>query len=177
VSDLLHRGVAYRQVALEDCLALGESLRGTGRQWHSHVLSPDCRHNPFGSHYAIVIEDDTAGAASIAEGTTAFPEVDRQLVKMLHGDDILDSTKVAGGAEAARSSLLLAHIMALQSKGLRWHHHVHFPTCVFNPHSGTWSITVEADNSLFSEAFAEEPLDTIREIQVIYFENLGRTAS
>jgi hypothetical protein len=173
MSEVLHHGVVYRRIAFGDCLALGESLRDAGKNWHSHVLSPACLHNPFGAHYAIVVEDDTEGIAYIAAGATEFPEVDKQLVKMLHGDDILDPAKTTGGAEAAKSSLLLAHIMALQSKGLHWHHHMHFPSCAFNPHPGKWSISVEADVYLFSESFAEEPVNILREVEVIYFGNLA----
>ncbi len=173
MSEVLHRGVVYWWIVLGDCLALGERLRDTGKHWHTHVLSPSCLHNPFGAHWAIVVEDDTEGIAYIAEGTTEFPEVDKQFVKMLHGDDILDSTKTTGGTETAKSSLLLAHIMALQSQGLPWHHHMHFPSCAFNPHPGKWSISVEADDCFFSEAFAEEPVNILREVEVIYFDNLA----
>jgi hypothetical protein len=57
---------------------------------------------------------------------------------------------------------------------MHWHHHMHFPTCAFNPHPGQWSISVESPDETFSEVFVEEPRDILREIEVIYFENLDR---
>lgn len=168
-----HRGIAFRRIELAACLALGERLRDGGGPWHSHVLSPGCAHNPFTSRYAIVIEDDAAGIPYIAEGTSQFPEVDKDLVRMLHGPDILDASQAKGGA-AAQGSPLLAHLMALQAATTRWHHHMHFPACAINPHPGRWSISVESPQGTFSEAFAEEPRDILREVEVIYFANLAR---
>lgn len=174
MTELSFRGITYRQIALADCLDLGRALQAAGGAWHSHVLSPGCSHNPFDGHYAIVIEDDATGTPHIAEGGTAFPEVDKQLVKMLHGDDILDAAKAVGGAEVAKSSRLLAHVMTLQEAGLPWHHHMHFPGCAFNPHPGRWAISVESPDCQFAEAFAAEPVAILREVEVIYFGNLDR---
>lgn len=162
-------GVSFTRITLEDCLPLAQRLQAAGTPWHSHVLSPGCRHNPFPDHYAVVIEDDGAAIAHIAEGTTAFPEVDKALVKMLHGDDILDPAAQTGaGAETA----LLQQLQAVQARGEPWHHHMHFPSCVFNPHPGAWSIAVECRSGAFSQAFPAEPVDVLRAVEVLYFGNL-----
>jgi hypothetical protein len=96
------RSIAFRRIPLGNCLALGERLRDAGGRWHSHVLSPDCKHNPFAGRYAVVIEDDEAAIPYIAEAAAEFPEVDMLLVRMLHGVDILDATKAAGGRRPQR---------------------------------------------------------------------------
>lgn len=169
--DLLHHGgIAYRIVPPDDCLALGTALHASGKKWHLHVLSPDCIHNPAPGRYGLVIEDDTDGIAYLAFSDT-FPEADKDLVKLLHGDDILDASMVsAAGREAMPASPLLARIIELDASGAEWHHHMHFPDCVFNPHRGHWSISVEdGKGGVFSEAYDGEPADILREIEVIYF--------
>lgn len=169
-----YRGLSFTVIPMDACVPTGERLAAAGKHWHSHVLSPGCVHNPFDGHYAVVVEDDAENITYIAEGTEAFPEADKVLVKMLHGDDILDPAAAKGGSEAAKDSLLLAHILRLQEKGLRWHHHMHFPGCAFNPHPGKWSIGVESPGAFYAEAFDDEPVDTLREVEVIYFGNLEK---
>lgn len=165
-----HRGITFQQIDQGDCLALAENLAKDGKHWHSHVLSPGCQHNPFPG-YALVIEDDDAGIPFIADCSTAFPEVDRDLVKMLHGADILDANQPAG---TIPQSQVLDHLAVLQEKMTKWHHHMHFPGCAFNPHPGKWSISVESPDLLVAEAFETEPVDILREVEVLYFANLDR---
>lgn len=167
-------GVRFARITLEDCLPLAQRLQAAGGGWHSHVLSPGCRHNPFPDHYAVVIEDDGAAIAHIAEGTQAFPEVDKALVKMLHGDDILDASALTG---AGGDCALLHQLQDVQAQGVAWHHHMHFPDCVFNPHPGDWSIAVETPTGAFSEAFPAEPVDVLRAVEVLYFGNLAARES
>lgn len=168
------RGIAFRKLAMGDCVAMGVALNDAGKKWHSHVLSPDCTHNPFPGHYAVVVEDDTGSVNYIAEGDESFPEEDKVLVKLLHGDDILDAGKAQGGAPAAKASLVVAHVMDLQEKCTHWHHHMHFPDCAFNPFPGKWSIGVESPSAYCAESYPDEPVDTLREVEVIYFGNLDK---
>jgi hypothetical protein len=165
-------GIPYQEIALDACLPMAERFQTEGRRWHIHVLSPGCLHNPFGEDYALVIEDDTTSTPYIANSGAGFPEVDKVLVKMLHGDDILDAP-VAHPDAGARSSRLLAHLRGLQDNGEPWHHHMHFPTCVFNPHAGHWAISIESPGLVFAESFAEEPVAVLREVEVLYFRNLA----
>lgn len=176
-ATLIHGDIAYRVIALEHCLPLVEGFVAAGTAWHSHVLSPGCAFNPYEGRYAIVVEDDGAHVAYIAP-SDGFPEVDKQFVKMLHGDDILDADAAAAGdpAETAASALL-ARLRAIDGRGVHWHHHMNFPACALNPHRGRWAITVESDEGTFSESYDDEPKAVLREIEVLYFRNLAaRTA-
>jgi len=137
------------------------------------VLTPGCLHNPEPAQYGLVIEDDTEHVAWLAH-SPGFPEVDKDLVRMLHGDDILDASKVSGNRDGAgegvAASTLLPRLAALDAQGPGWHHHMHFPDCVFNPHHGQWAISVEdGQGGLFSETYPAEPVDVLREVEVIYF--------
>lgn len=168
-ATVIHNGIEFTLIPLEDCLGWAQALQTAGKRWHSHVLSPGCMHNPYPGRYAIVIEDDTDVRAFLAP-SDGFPEVDKALVKILHGDDILDARR--GGRVTTGDSALLRGLHAVQSRGAHWHHHMHFPACVLNPERGRWCIAIESDGETFSEAFAHEPVDTLREIEILYFRNL-----
>jgi len=162
---IIHAGVAYRTVALESCLELAMGIQRAGRKWHPHVLSPDCVHNPYAGAYAIVVEDDTDGVAYIAPSDN-FPDVDKDLVKILHGDDILDPSKVAAEPGGSVIETVLLRVVAeLNGKGADWHHHMHFPTCILSPHKGKWSIVIESANLTVSESYNNEPVDILRAIE------------
>lgn len=171
--SVTYRGITYQEIALDDCLSLAQGLARDGKHWHSHVLSPGCIQNPFAGVYALVIEDDHGQVPYIANSGTAFPEVDKDLVKMLHGADILDASKVATSLDNLPPSRLLTHVQTLQADAVAWHHHMHFPRCAFNPHPGKWSISIESPDMLVAEAFEAEPVDVLRQIEVLYFGNLN----
>lgn len=169
------RGITYTTVPLEACKGIGEALHAAGTAWHFHVLSPVCLHNPYPGRFALVIEAE-GQPPRLADAGDRFPAVDEDLVKLLHGADILDRNKARGAASAAHSSWLLGQVLAQQDEGRDWHHHMHFPDCVFNPHPGAWSISVESADRLIAEAFPDEPVDVLREVELIYFANLGDAA-
>jgi hypothetical protein len=171
---LTFRGINYSQIPLENCGGIGAALHAAAANWHFHVLSPVCLYNPFPDHFALVIEED-GNLPMIADAGTTFPEVDKDLVKLLHGQDILDARMTSD--VTAASSRLLSHVKALQDAGEAWHHHMHFVGCVFNPHPGKWSISIESRDTFFAEAYSEEPVEILREVEVIYFANLAAKQS
>lgn len=170
--EITFRGITYRQVTLAECGVLGDALHAAGTPWHFHVLSPVCLHNPFSGRYALIVENDATRDAWIADAGADFPEIDKHLVRLLHGADILDHPSAPDAPETEGASRLLAHLRALQAAGEAWHHHMHFPGCVFNPHPGKWSISVESEGLLLAEAYDAEPVDVLRQVELAYFENL-----
>jgi hypothetical protein len=170
--SVTHGGTRYVVVPVESCVDRAVSIRSAGKIWHTHVLSPGCRYNPFAGDYAVVIEDDHERTAYIAS-STEFPEVDRELVVMLHGDDILDGQKTeAVTGVKSPSSTLLPRLRQLDMAGVEWHHHMNFPGCALSPDPSGWVISVESAGGDFSEVFPGEPVDVLREVEVLYFANL-----
>jgi|GEM_PF-589346 len=172
-----HGPINLAIIALDDVLDLAVNLQQTGQAWHSHVLPPGtkCRHNPYPDNYAIVIEDDTRSQAYIAP-SDGFPQVDKQLVRMLHGDDILEVVEnSAAMREKIAACQLLQKLRKLHDEGRDWHHHMCFPKCIFNPNPGRWSIIIEsgmAGRDYFYESWNDEPLAILREIELLFFGRL-----
>jgi hypothetical protein len=167
-----HGKIDYTVVDINDCLALVERITAEGHDWHNHVLSPGCDFNPYEGSYALVVEDDTLGKAYIAR-SEGFPEVDKLLVKRLHGDDILSAAPADSKAGVVEASALLTRLVELDGRRIKWHHHMNFPNCALNPHKGQWAITIESAEGTFSEAYADEPRDGLRVIEGLYFANLA----
>ncbi len=166
---ITHGRILYTEVPLDGVLDVALSLRQDGKRWHSHVLSPGCAHNAYPGRFAVVVEDDQEGRACIA-ASSAFPDVDRALVKLLHGDDILDKDKTAAATGATPpASGLPARLADIDRRGVGWHHHMHFPRCALSPEPGRWTISVESDEGAFYETFDNEPVDVLRELEVLYF--------
>lgn len=154
-------------IPIDACLDLAQRLRAARHPWHSHVLTPGCARNPF-PRYAIVIEDDRERRV-YAAASDDFPDVDKDLVKMLHGTDIIDRQSTAAATGGRIESPLLDRVRAIDSSGRAWHHHMCFPGCTFNPEPGRWTIEVEAGPSSWSESWDEEPVDVLREMEVMFF--------
>jgi hypothetical protein len=162
-----HPAGADEVVPLADCLELAKRLSAADHHWHHHVLFPGCMHNSF-DRYALLIEDDDERCRYYAEAD-AFPEVDKDLVQMLHGDDILNPNRTSSITGAHIDSPLVQHARDLVGTGGLWHHHMCFPTCTLNPAHGRWTIVIEAGPDMWADSFDDEPVDTLREIEVLFF--------
>lgn len=174
---IVHGDLEYHFIALEECLPLVDDFIAKRVRWHSHVLSPGCSFNPFKDKYAIVVENDNARRAYVAP-SDGFPEVDKEFVKRLHGDDILDEGKAESDpAKLAETSPMLRRLGEIDHRRIAWHHHMNFPDCALNPHPGRWAITVESDEGTFSESYEDEPTDILRAVEVLYFRNLASKTS
>lgn len=167
-----HSYPKYTVIGLDECLPMAKGFQRDGKKWHSHVLSPGCHFNPYPDQYAAVVEDDDAHIAYIAV-SDGFPDVDKQLVRMLHGDDILDSGHPSSAeSELVGQSPLLSRLIEIDQSSQLWHHHMNFPDCALNPQRGHWAITIETAGEQFSESYENEPRDILRAIEVRYFSNL-----
>jgi len=170
--SLSHNHISFNVIELQSCLDRALDLQRAGHAWHSHVLPPGCMHNPYADRYALVIEDDTCSQTYIA-ASDGFPQVDKQLVRMLHGDDILEAVEVSeADRKKIATSSLLKKLRTLHEDEQNWHHHMCFPHCIFNPDPGQWSITVEADTAYFHESYADGPVGILREVELLFFGKL-----
>jgi len=157
----------FKHVTESQCLPLAKACQEAGKPWHSHVLPPGCLFSPF-EKYAVVFEDDVLHQIYLAD-TDSFPMVDRDFVQMLHGDDILDPNAGSAATGTTITSPLLEFTRKVTSEGGKWHHHMHFPECSWNPSPGKWTISIEHDGKVHLENYPEEPVDTLREFELLFF--------
>lgn len=161
------RGISFHEIPMEACVDLAKSLKAESHRWHSHAIWPGCVESPY-PDYAVVIEDSESGRSFISASET-FPEVDKVLVRMLHGDDILDPGRSHGATGAPIESKVLDKVRAAVAKGASWHHHMCFPDCIFNRVPGKWTILVESDDHACWEAWDTEPTDVLWELEILCF--------
>jgi hypothetical protein len=160
------RGLEFREIPMESCIDLAKSLAAEGHHWHSHAIWPGCAESPY-PRFAVLIEDSDTGRAYISPSQD-FPPVDKALVRMLHGDDILDPTRSndAGGPAESR---VLDDARAAVANGAAWHHHMCFPDCAFNREPGKWTIVVETGGNATWESWDDEPADVLWEFEILCF--------
>ncbi len=163
--------IEYRIIPIENCVAVGRQLHERQANWHIHVLSPGCRYNPFSDFYCMVIEDNDQHIAYLAT-SVVFPEADKILVRLLHGDAILDSPPDCRHESALNSSAVKL-VEELQENQHAWHHHMHFPDCMLNPEPGRWAISIESESVRHYEIYDAEPTGPLNVIESIYFSATG----
>lgn len=158
----------YVLIPESQCLPIATACHNAATAWHIHVLTPGCLFNPF-ERYSVVIEDDAAGITYLTD-SAEFPMVDRELVQLQHGDDILNPAAGAVATGVHISTPLLESTRGIANAGQPWHFHIHLPLCSFNPAPGKFAISVEYDGAFDFECWDDEPLDILREYELLFFD-------
>ncbi|ARU93792.1 hypothetical protein [Tatumella citrea] len=169
-----HSLLTYHEIEMDEVIPLAMSFIADGRPWHSHAISPGCHFNPYPDLYAVVVEDNQHNIAYISP-SVSFPEADKQLVRLLHGDDILNPDIRFTQSEQDIESELLQRVRQLNEQGVAWHHHMNFPHCLMTRQTQQWMITVESDAGVFQEEYPGEPKEILRQLEVLYFRNLEQS--
>jgi len=53
---------------------------------------------------------------------------------------------------------------------------MHFPGCALSPRPRRWTIVIESAEDTFFETFDGEPVDVLREVEVLYFRRMETDA-
>ena len=160
------------EVTIEEVQEKARLWQAQGKKWHFHMLTPDCIFNERNDKQAFVLENSTDSQTYVVYSDRPYVKADQELVKMLHGDKILDRDKGTTNSSNERMQVVLQRAQELNERNIPWHHHMLFPDCIFNEHKGKWNIVFEdKENSEVIEAlYDEEPVDDLRSIEVLYFE-------
>jgi hypothetical protein len=161
----------YYEIPINESLNLARKFIADGNEWHSHAISPGCHFNPYQGLYAVMIEDNTENKIYIAP-SIFFPWVDKDLVRPLHGNDILDPKPSFTNYNESLSSRLLVRVMGIDRQGIHWHHHMNFPKCLMTPNTDKWMITIESDDAIFEEEYNVEPKEILRQLEILYFQHM-----
>lgn len=150
-----------------------KDFSATGKKWHFHILTLDCQLNEKGG-YALVLENTSDNEAFVCYSDEPYMDVGKELVKLLHGDDVVedDKEKPRVSKPSPKVEKILERAKQLNTKGKSWHHHMLFPGCKFNKNTDRWTIIFEdkeADEVIESVS-NDEPKGDLQLIETLFYQ-------
>ena len=79
-----------KEATIEKVQEKARLWQAQGKRWHFHMLTPGCVFNERRAKHAFVLENRTDHQTYVVYSDEPHMEADRELVRMLHGDTILD---------------------------------------------------------------------------------------
>lgn len=132
----------------------------------------DCVFNEKKDKQAFILENRTNNETFVVYSDRRYMDVGQKLVKMLHGDKILETTSKPKAPRNETIKTIIMKAKELNKKNSHWHHHMFFPDCIFNQHQGKWNITFEDKEAsqTFEALYNHEPVNDLKEIKVLYYQ-------
>ncbi len=163
--------VLNQDMTLDEIREMVRTWCDGGVRWHFHALAPGCVFSAQRDRYALVLENRTDRRTYVVYSDEAFAEISQELVKILHGESILDKEQAREVSDNEMFQRTMERAQDLQQKGVAWHHHMLYPDCIFNQHRGKWNIVFESgeDGEIVEMLYEEEPTADLRTIEVAYF--------
>jgi hypothetical protein len=80
--------------------------------------------------------------------------------------------QLPGSRPSPAAERILERAKQLNSQGKRWHHHMLFPICRYNRHSGKWVIVFEdrKANGIIESLSDDEPKGDLRYIETLFYQ-------
>lgn len=126
----------------ETIKTLAKEYQQLNQAWHFHILTPSCLLNE-NDKFALVLENTETGISHISYSDEPYMGIGKELVKLLHGDDVVKEKGTQTSKPSETVQKLLDRARELQSKGIYWHHHLLFPGCMFNDEKEKYCIVFE----------------------------------
>ncbi|MFC2143628.1 hypothetical protein ACFLQN_04490 [Candidatus Aenigmatarchaeota archaeon] len=157
------------ETSIEDIMEKARSFQKQGKKWHFHMLTPDCTFNEKKDKHAFVLENVTDSETYVVYSDTRYMEQGQELVKMIHGDKITESSSTESDDDSI--SEILEKAKQLNEKEVHWHHHMFFPECEFNKHKGKWCIVFEdnEEGKIIEFLSDSEPTENLKKIEALYY--------
>lgn len=132
-----------KSASVEEIVTTAEELNAKHSPWHFHLLTPVCLINNA-VEYALILEDSSAHETFVCYSARPFANVGKQLVTLLHGRQVVDQVKPAAKTKPSPAvEKIIERAKAITGQKILWHHHLFFPDCIYNPHPGKWTLTLE----------------------------------
>jgi hypothetical protein len=163
-----------QEISIEELIEKAKGFQRAGKKWHFHMLTEDCKFNERKDKNSFVLENETDSENFVVYSEKRLMEEGKELVKILHGEKILEENEnkeKSREVEDKNIKLMLEKAEKLNEKGIKWHHHMLFPNCIFNKHKGKWCIVFEdKEESKVIESISEkEPTENLRKIELLYY--------
>lgn len=157
------------EITIEQVMERAKEFQNQGKKWHFHMLTPDCMFN-VQDKQAFVLENVTDSHSFVVYSDTRYMEQGQKLVKMLHGEKILDNRPEKQEDDAA-IEIIVEKAKKYNERGISWHHHMLFPHCIFNKHTGKWCIVFEdkEENKIIDSLSEHEPKENLNKVEVLYY--------
>ena len=164
-----------QEITIEKVKDLAREWQQQGTIWHFHMLSPDCKFNEQKNKHALILENRGDNKTYVVYSKTRNMQLGRELVKMLHGDQIVrEKPNKDPKIENEKIKVILKKAKALSDKNIAWHHHLFFSDCQFNQHLGQWVIVFEdiENNEVIEALYDHEPINDLKQIEVLYYKQV-----
>ncbi len=156
-----------QETSLEKIEKTARELAGLGSKWHFHILTPGCDFNDT-ARYAFILEDLTNKQIYVHHSDQAEKGLGEKLVRLLHGDKILDQESVSKiYRPSATVQRISARAQELNRQGVEWHHHLFFPGCRFNQNNPRYTLVFEdrPNREVLQSITDTEPVNDLKQIE------------
>lgn len=157
-----------KEISFDELEAHAESLAEKNKEWHFHMLTPQCQFNKRNTH-AFVLENTTDNQVYVVYSEDRNMSLGKKLVKLLHTEEVTEKPETAQPSTQIQKPL--ERMRELNAQNISWHHHMFFPNCVYNKFKGKWNITFEDpdSNSSIELTYDEQPLSDLSYVEAEFY--------
>ena len=140
-------------------------------KWHFHMLTPQCIFNKKSGKHALILENDTEHYQLAVYSEKRLFEQGKTLLGLLHGEEVFEESEADEG-ESPNFEIILEKAERLNERGTPWHHHLLFPSCVFNEEKGKWCLLFEdQETGKTIKCFSlSEPKEKLKKIEALFYQ-------
>lgn len=151
-------------------MKLGSELAASGKRWHPHVLSLDCRFNDR-ELCALILEASDQAEVFATYSEEPMMETARTLAALAHGERAVQADAASDSDASPKVAEMMRRAKTLSGRGRHWHHHVLFPECIFNTHPGEWTIVFEDPETgeTLESVTSDRPAKDIQVTETMFF--------
>jgi hypothetical protein len=160
------------ETSIQEIRHKAASWQAAGEQWHFHMLVPGCAFNERSDQHAFVLESPSLQKAYVHYSDEPQVKTDHALLLLLYGDEILDGEMAAIVAGSPQIRPILDRAGELSARGVKWHHHIFFPGCIYNNYADQWVIAFEdpEQDQVIEVRYKANPIGDLRKLELLFFD-------
>lgn len=132
------------------------------------MLAPTCLLNET-DRFVFVLEQSDAPSLAYYSDKMEMDLRDK-LLPLLHGKEVMKPKPAKDYQPSPIITQIVQRIKQLNKAGVAWHHHVLFPSCLFNKHAPKWALILEdPETSKILESLTdEEPVSDLKQVEPLF---------
>jgi hypothetical protein len=159
------------EASLEAMREKAHGLASRGKNWHFHILTPNCLLN-LKQRYAFIFEDVESKQYFVHYSDQMESELGRELAPMLHGEKVLQREEENDKyAPSETVQHMLSRAGELSKLRMEWHHHLLFPGCQYNKNASKYTLVFEdpETRATIENTTGSEPSDDLKLIEKLFY--------